>query len=67
MGFTKTETNKLKKIQQDLELIKEILFYNKNITDPEGELSDWAKKELEEARKEDKGVSHEELKKELGI
>jgi len=67
MGFTKTETNELKKIREDLKLIKEILFYNKNIKDPEGELSDWAKKELKKARKEKKGLSHEELKKELGV
>jgi len=67
MELTKTETNKLKKIQQDLDLIKEILFYNKNIKDPEGELSDWAKKELMEAREtsEDEYVDSEDIEKEF--
>ena len=54
------ETNKpkiinpedLKKLMKDVALIKEILFFNSNIKDPEGELSDWAKKELKKARKE---------------
>jgi hypothetical protein len=67
MELTKTETNKLQKIQQDLDLIKEILFYNKNIKDPEGELSDWAKKELMEAREtsEDEYVDSEDIEKEF--
>lgn len=67
MELTKTETNKLQKIQQDLDLIKEILFYNKNIKDPEGELSDWAKKELMGAREtsEDEYVDSEDIEKEF--
>ena len=65
--LTQVKSEDLKKIKEDLELIKEILFYNKNIADPEGELSDWAKKELKEARETPEGeyVSSEEIKKEF--
>ena len=69
------ETNKpkiinpedLKKLMKDVALIKEILFFNSNIKDPEGEISEWAKEELKKARKEKDTISHEELKKELGL
>ena len=47
---------KLDKLAKDVELIKEILL-------PEGELTDWAKKELEEARKRKTKIPHEEVKK----
>ena len=55
METTNTEipnSEDLKKLMEDVALIKEILFFNSNIKDPEGELSDWAKKELKKARKE---------------
>ena len=41
----------LRQLIKDIALIKEILFFNSNFRDPEGELSDWAKKELDESRK----------------
>ncbi|HJZ18563.1 MAG TPA: hypothetical protein VJ208_00470 [Candidatus Nanoarchaeia archaeon] len=55
METTNTEipnSEDLKKLMEDVALIKEILFFNSNIKDPEGELSDWAKKELKKTRKE---------------
>ena len=50
----------LRQLIQDVALIKNILF-------SEGELTDWAKKELEKARAEGETLSHEELKKEIGL
>ncbi|MBI4116224.1 hypothetical protein HY449_00595 [Candidatus Pacearchaeota archaeon] len=57
----------LKKLMEDVALIKEILFFNSNIKDPEGKLSDWAKKELKEAREtpEEEYVSLEAVKKRI--
>ena len=46
---------KLNQMQQDIDIIKEKL-------DNEGELSDWAKNELEEARKRTEKVPHEDVK-----
>jgi len=46
--------SELKKIRIDINIIKGKL--------DEGELTDWAKEELEEARKRDEKVSHEEVK-----
>ena len=51
--------SKLNKIEIDVHFIKE------NVDD--GEFSEWAKEELKEARRERKTISHEELKKELGL
>ena len=70
METTNTETPNpeyLKKLIEDVALIKEILFFNKNIKDPEGEISNWAKKELKEAREtpEEEYVSLEEVKKRI--
>ncbi len=47
---------KLDKLERDVEMIKEILL-------PEGELTNWAKKELEEARKRKIKIPHDEVKK----
>ena len=57
----------LKKLMKDVALIKEILFFNSNIKDPEGELSDWAKKQLKKAREspESEYVPFEEVKKRI--
>ena len=68
METTNTKTSNpedLKKLMEDVTLIKEILFFNKNIKDPEGELSDWAKKEFKEAREtpEEEYVSLEAVRK----
>ena len=51
------------KMQKDIELIKEILLDEAG----ERELTDWAKNELEEARKTPKEeyISHEEVKKRI--
>jgi len=57
----------IKQLIQDVAVLKEILFYNKNLQDPEGELSDWAKKQLKKAREtpESEYVSFEEVKKRI--
>ena len=47
----KVPTQDFKKLMADVEMIKAILFSHKPGPDPEGELSDWTKNELEEARK----------------
>lgn len=47
--------DELKKLRIDINIIKGKL--------DEGELTDWAKEELTEARKRDKKISHEEVKK----
>ncbi len=50
----------LVKLRKDIELIKNILI-------AEGELSDWAKKELSDARKTPRShnITHEEVKKRI--
>ena len=57
----------IKQLIQDVEMLKEILFYNKNLQDPEGELSDWAKKQLKDARERNHSekISHEEVKRRI--
>tara|TARA_Y100000310_G_C20600424_1_gene772716 strand:- start:219 stop:422 length:204 start_codon:yes stop_codon:yes gene_type:complete len=56
-------TEDINKIKTDLEIIKTLLLQK----DPEGELSDWAKEELEKARSEpeENYTSLEDLKKEI--
>lgn len=53
----------IEKIKADLEIIKNMLLRK----DPEGELSDWAKDELERAKNEpeENYTSLEDLKKEI--
>lgn len=60
-------SNQFKQLVTDVEMIKSILFCHKPYPDPEGELSDWAKKELEEARAtpQDEYISLEEIEKEF--
>lgn len=55
----------LRQLIKDVAMIKEILAINNK--DPEGELSNWAKKALEEARKrpEKEYVSLEEVRKRI--
>lgn len=55
----------LKQLIQDVAVLKEVIFYNKNLQDPEGELSDWAKKQLKKAREtpESEYVSLDDAKK----
>lgn len=60
------EEREIKKLAEDVALIKEILFFNKIIKDPEGELSDWAKKQLAQARDiRSEKISHEEVKRRI--
>ena len=53
----------IKRIKSDLEIIKNLLLRK----DPEGELSDWAKKALKEARArpESEYISLEEVKRKI--
>ncbi|MBU2616383.1 MAG: hypothetical protein KKB79_00160, partial [Nanoarchaeota archaeon] len=55
----------IKRLIEDVALIKKVLSIDK--IDSEGELTDWAKEELQKARLEKEVTSHEELKKELGL
>ena len=57
---TKSINEKLTKLVRDVELIKKVLI-------PEGELTDWAKSQLEKARKTSRSeyVSHEEVEKRI--
>lgn len=45
------DKKELRQLIEDVELLKGILLSSVYRKDPEGELSDWAKKELEKARK----------------
>ena len=47
----KVNADDFKQLWQDVEMMKSILLSKRPYPDPEGELSDWAKKELAEARK----------------
>ena len=51
---------KLDKLAKDVELIKEVIV-------PEGELTDWAKNQLESARKTPRSqyIPHDEVKKKI--
>ena len=50
-GRMKVDANDVKQLVRDVEMIKAILLSHKPFPDPEGELSDWAKRELAESRK----------------
>ncbi|MFX0206855.1 MAG: hypothetical protein ACFFDT_12785 [Candidatus Hodarchaeota archaeon] len=56
-----------KNLVENVELIKDILLSGSRGPDPEGELSDWAKKELEDARKTpyEEYISMEDIEKEF--
>ena len=57
----------LMKLRRDMEIIKKLLMSQRRMEDSEGELTDWAKNELKEARKEpdSKYVSLENVKKRI--
>ena len=57
----------LTKLRRDIEIIKNLLISQRKIEEDEGELTEWAEKELEEARKtpESKYISLEEVKKRI--
>ncbi len=58
----------LKKLMKDVAQIKEILIAEKEKREMEEiELTDWAKNELEEARKRKAKISHEEARKMLFV
>jgi len=63
----KVDAGDLKKLILTVEMMKEILLSGKLYYDYEGELSDWAKKELEETRKtpDSELISMEEIEKEF--
>ena len=58
-------TKEIRQLIQGVALLKEILLFNISRKDPEGELSDWAKKELEKSRKtsDKEYISMEEIEK----
>lgn len=55
-----------KEILKQLNQIRVDIQFIKNTLD-DGELTEWAENELNEARRETKKISHEELKKELRL
>ncbi len=61
----KVDANDLKKLILNVELIKEFLLSRELYRDSDGELTDWAKMELEEARKipDSENISLEEMEK----
>jgi len=63
MEELKLNSDDIKRLIEDVALIKRVLSIDK--IDSEGELTSWAKKELEKARKipMSEYVSHEEIKK----
>lgn len=67
MQTVKVDANDLKKLILDVGLMKEILLSGKLYSDPEGELTDWAKKELARARAtpDSELISMEEIEKEF--
>jgi len=65
MEIKNIDPRDIKRLMEDVALIKKVLFINKE--DPEGELTPWAKKQLEIARKTPllQYTSHEEVKKRI--
>ena len=55
----------IKRLMEDVALIKKALYINKK--DPEGSLTEWAKKQLKKARETSplQYISHEEVKKRI--
>lgn len=66
-GMMNVDANDVKQLVRNVEMIKAILLSHRSYPDPEGELSDWAKRELAEARKtpDSELLSSEEVKKEF--
>ena len=62
----KVNSNDFNKLIQDVAMIKHFLI-GSSVSDPEGELSDWAKKELSEARKipNSENISLEEMEQRI--
>ncbi len=55
----------LRRLIEDVAMIKDMLLLNSDMEDPEGELTDWAKEQLRIARATPRSqyISHEEVKK----
>ncbi len=67
VNYNRARGDEIKQLIRDVALIKEILFFNKLIKDPEGDLSEWARSELENSRKSSGTdyISIENLKKKI--
>ncbi len=63
MEMVNVKTEDLKKLIRDVEQIKQMLLDKRKGIDEEGELSDWAKTELEDARKRKTKIPHEEVRR----
>ncbi len=65
--IVKINVDDFKRLLADVELIKNILVSGSQVHDPEGELTDWAKKELADARKipDSENISLEELERRI--
>ncbi|MBI5803316.1 hypothetical protein HY448_01365 [Candidatus Pacearchaeota archaeon] len=61
MESEEIKSEDIRKLIKDVAMIKGILFIDEK--DPEGEISDWAKNALEEARKRKRKIPHEEARK----
>jgi len=57
----------LGRISENIDRLYAEVKFIKHLLSEENELSEWARRELEKARKEKKTTSHEELKRELGL
>lgn len=74
LGIIQKDLNYLKKAVEeiranvsDVEMIKAFFFCHRPCPDPEGEFTEWAKKELEEVRKtpDENYISMEEIQEEF--
>lgn len=65
MKTMKVNADEFRELVKNVEFIKAILLSHRSYPDPEGELSDWAKRELEESRAipDSENISHEEVEK----
>ena len=65
MEIKSVGSQEIMQLMEDVALIKKVLFIKKE--DPEGELTEWAKKQLRAARKtpNSRYISHEEVKKRI--
>lgn len=65
MEIKSVDSKDIKKLIEDVTLIKQVLSINKK--DPEGELTEWAKKQLKIAREtsESEYTSHDEVKRRI--
>lgn len=57
----------IQQLIEDVEMLKEVVFSNSHMEDPEGELTDWAKEQLRIARATPRSqyISLEEVEKKI--